>query len=205
MEIIHYVAPRQTGKTTKAVEIFNQNPDDTYFVTINEMCRKDIIRRFNISSDRVLLANANTLREKTMSYLIFDEYLLSLEHSRNDVLSFLAIAFNKLINNELAKIYLFSTPTRKYTQIQIEREFTSYLNNGNYNNIEVKVIEVNRNPTRYGFLQHDETRLEEVRNIITSEERFSCDFLGIFRENQTKINKTLFDTPKKFNPKNLTF
>jgi len=124
MDVVHYIAARQTGKTQKAVELFwEYNDPNTYVVVANPNLKRHIKNRYGIPSQQILLPRATDFCSREIQTLIVDDYLTI---NKNNNEGFLRFMFPAMAINH-GRIFLLSTPNKKYTEDEIIRNAELFL------------------------------------------------------------------------------
>lgn len=194
IETIHYIAARQTGKTSKAVELFQEYDGPyVYLMVPNYHLKRYIVRHYGIPEEKILTANEH-LPIQRIDILIVDEFLLGVK----DKLYFL-FCILMLMRCDSAKLFLLSTPDEMYTNDFVNNQHEYFLTNFNDENILNTVINVPQNPEYYGFRCRSNEMIENIRNILSPTE-FEVEILGKYLENQS--TKVYFKMPKRFSLKN---
>jgi hypothetical protein len=200
MEIIHYISPRQTGKTHKAVELFREYKATgrrTLFVVENGESKRNISRRFNIDIKDILQGNASDgFCGRSFEVLIVDEYLGGIKNKRE----FLARMLPAIQPRGI--LIFLSTPDKKYTEeeLRIKNDYL-FLRSCNHGRNFINVIHTISNPEEHGFLRVDvETRRRVLRPLFNSDDLFDTEMLGLYTFDQRfeDFYKYCIPTPKKF-------
>lgn len=196
MEVIHYIAPRQTGKTLKAVNLFwEHNTPNTYIVVGNQHQKRQLQQR-RIPEKQILSVRPNSLRGKMIQTLIVDDYLINIKDKDcfiNEVVS--AISSND------AQLFLLSTPDKKYTNdYLIEHPYLFLRSETNLFN--VTVISTIRDPAYYGFRRWTPVEQERARHFFATQESFECEILGQYSSDWS-VNDYYIPRPKQFILKNV--
>ena len=79
MEVIHYIAPRQTGKTLKAVNLFWEHNTPNTYIVVGNQCQKRQLQQRRIPEKQILIVRPNSLRGKMIQTLIVDDYLINIK------------------------------------------------------------------------------------------------------------------------------
>lgn len=190
MNVTHYVTARQTGKTTKAISIFNQNGSpDTYLIVANAHIKLRIARVYGIPPKQIATAtNYRTFfNSKHIRTLIIDEYLIGLD---NKILFWRMLTPN--MTND-SNVFLLSTPKIKYTHEDLVANTYLYL----INSEEVNVINVHENPYHHGFRRITLSSQQHLRNYFFDNESFDCEMLGLYLVGQ-EFSNYIIPPPKKF-------
>jgi len=202
MNITHYIAPRQTGKTTKAIEIFHQfNSPKCYIVTQDNSRKQAIKNRFGINSKQILLPNEKQFCGREVETLIIDEYLGTIKNKA--LFWHYACPAIDPYNN---RIFLLSTPNKKYTKEEIDNEPYLFLSNPHLNfTVNLNVIHTIRDPERHGFRRINRKTQELMRNFFLRQETFDCELLGLYMPDQNfdEISGFYIPKPKIFDPKSV--
>ncbi len=196
IETIHYIAARQTGKTSKAIELFREyNGPYTYLMVYNNHLKRNISGRYGIPSEKILIAN-KYLPIQRIDILIVDEFLLGVEDKNYFLTCVLILMY---CNN--AKLFLFSTPDKIYTNDFVNNQHEYFLTNFNDDRILNIVIDTTRDPEYYGFRCLSNGMIENLRNILSPTE-FEVKIIGKYLENQP--TKFYLYRPKRFSLKNMS-
>lgn len=194
IEAIHYIAARQTGKTSKAIELFREyDGPHTYLMVYNNQLKRNISSRYGIPSKKILIANKH-LPIQRIDTLIVDEFLLGVEDKNYFVFCILILMY---CNN--AKLFLFSTSDKIYTNDFVNNQHDYFLTNFNDDRILNTVIDTTRDPEYYGFRPLSNGMIENLRNML-SPTKFELEILGKYLENQP--TRFYLYRPKRFSLKN---
>lgn len=202
MNITHYISPRQTGKTTKAIEIFNRFNSPKCYIVVHDGSRKqDIKNRFGINGKQILLPNEEQFCSREVETLIIDEYLGTI---KNKILFWHYIW--PTMDPYNSRIFLFSTPNKKYTQEEIDNDPYLFLSDPRWNfTVNLDVIHTICNPERHGFRRINRETQELMRNFFLQQETFDCELLGLYMSEQNfdEINRFSIPKPKIFDLKSV--
>lgn len=199
IEVTHYIGARQTGKTGKAKEMFLNlfEQDSKTYIVIPEAHMKEHYRPIppvNIISATNLLA---AFKGRRIRNLIIDEYLISVK----DKILFLHQIIPSF-ENGVGKIFLFSTPDKKYSQREIEEKKYMFLDQQNHGIFQNRVIHTIKYPEKHGFKKiYKEDRMLFRNNYFNSNnEKFEAEMLGLYRYDQVfeKCIGFYIEKPKKF-------
>jgi hypothetical protein len=192
MRTIFLMQPRQSGKTTKAIYEFSKDPDNTVFVTYNELCKKDVVDRFGntINRNNVITSTAiiNKLCSRRPKNIILDEYMLF--KNRDEIYETI-----KVIQPD--NVYIFSTSDKVYSKTLFE-----FVKNNKrtlsynqlliiYNGILTDYIEKEIYDLYYNFLTDSDTILIDGRqggvidnrsNLISiiGKERYNVEINNVY-------------------------
>lgn len=194
IEVNHYIAPRQTGKTRKAVQLFNEYyGPNTYMVVLNKRLKRDIIKTYNVLPERILIANKN-ITVSRIDTLIVDEFLLTIKGEQR----FLSNVLPLMCGNH-PKLFLFSTPNKLYTEDFVNSHHEYFLINFNDSVFINTTINVSQDPEYYDFRNLPIDLMESCRRMLNQTE-FETAILGRYLENQ--LTKFYIYKPKRFSLKN---
>lgn len=112
MKITYNYGPRQIGKTTKAIERYLQDPDNTAIVCVNSNQAKDISRLINprcydIHKNIFSAGVSSEARGKRYDTVIFDEFDFICTDRQHELLA----AFQSCLNSG-GEIIIYTTPSR---------------------------------------------------------------------------------------------
>ncbi len=195
MDVTHYIAARQTGKSAKAAALFHEyNGPNTYLVVANSQLRNHFVTHCNIQRNKILLPRPESFCGKPVQTVIVDEYLMI--DDKNNFLSSILPAF--LPTN--SKLILFSTPDKKYTDVEIETMPGLFLkqHEGGYN---LNVINTMKDPELHGFRRiYEPAQNLTHRQYFGNQDEFDCEMLGLWKVGQTfsEFAKFYIPKPKKF-------
>jgi hypothetical protein len=194
IEVTHYIAPRQTGKTRKAKEIFLEKfeqdaktfiviPNASYVENYRPIPKTNILFAANIQ---------DTIRGKSVRNLIVDEYLIGIKQK----IIFLHTIIPSFDNGE-GKIFLFSTPDKKYTIRKAEEDKYLFLLNQQHGIFQNKIIHTLKYPQKHGFLKFEKEDRMFMRDLsLPNTTTFESEILGLYLEGQTFENCCGFRIPK---------
>ncbi len=108
MKKYFFIQPRQSGKTTKALDIYRKSPNDSLFITYkadfaNELCKK-------VNGNPKNFISSMKIKDKTVGYkfIILDEYMFF--KNKEEVYENIV----KMIDVET--IYIYSTSNKQYNK-----------------------------------------------------------------------------------------
>lgn len=196
IETIHYIAARQTGKTSKAVELFQEYDGPyVYLMVPNNHLKRYIVRHYGIPREKILIASKH-LPLKRIDTLIVDEFLFGVKNKEYFLLCILTLMY---ATNP--KLFLFSTPDKIYTNDFVNNQHEYFLTNFNDDRILNTVIDTTRDPEYYGFRRLSNEKIEIIRTIL-SPTKFEIEIIGKYLENQP--TKFYLCQPKRFSLKNIS-
>ena len=200
MEITHYIAARQTGKSYKAINLYYDNHiPNSYVVVGNNKAMENLIRHHpNPPVENIkTLSNLDWLCGRRINRLIVDEYLIGINEPRKQQI------WERLYPalEPDCKIYLLSTPDRKYTEEEIIMHTILCLGISCCG-IPVTVINVSENPEEHGFLKFKRKDREHHRRFYGYDDDFETKMLGLWMVGQ-EFNDFSISKPKKFSMKSI--
>lgn len=202
INITHYISPRQTGKTKKAVDLFFDNdPDSTMIITINGQMGKNIQKRGvskkNIKTTHDVYGSFHFPNITRFTTIVFDEYLINDLKNKNNRLLLELLSWYRPDSN--LNVYLLSTPYKKFTQEEIDTNRSLFLSQPIDNSYNVNVIQTCYEYHQHGFKRVDMDRIRTFSSFCP-EMMVDCEFLGLYRVGE-KYNQHYIPKPKIFKVK----
>ena len=111
---IHYILPRQSGKTKMAIGRYFEDPDDSILVFFNQQHLEHHIRRLpKLRKTGVNITTSEKLRGylegRNISKFIFDEYYYYSEEVKREIV-------NLIHNFKIRDVYVFSSSDKLYNE-----------------------------------------------------------------------------------------
>jgi len=207
MRFKHFIAPRQTGKTTKAVSLHDQariSGLNTVIVVPCGSIKRSLHQKFPWLHSTSVITKANFVNPERgarldFDLIIIDEYLLS----RYTPMDWYNIEIH---TNPDTQFILLSTPTTLYPDHWINEHSVLYLNP---NNPQLEIINIDHtNYVEHGFLAIDyEKRFQSVYRLFPDDwDKGMAEMLGHYMLEHPLIVpfRLRLRKPRKFTRKYLT-
>ena len=198
INVTHYIAPRQSYKTTTAVNRFLDLPvagSYNVFATGLDSQAKLLSYRFTNLNCLSLKRLENSNCQTPISNLFFDEFLLTVKEP-----SFFIMSISHRLR-PWTNIYLYSTPDKIYTQEEIDTNQYLFLKTQRTQAFNIEVVHaVGNRAEEHGFKK---IRPIEQRSLyyFLNDDRFKAEALGLYLDSQyypSIFSSNYISKPKKF-------